>query len=352
MVDRDATSRRRVLPPPEEWAARIVAGERSDLARAITLVESDRPDHRELAQNLLARLMSSTGGAMRVGITGAPGVGKSTFIEALGSWLCDRGHRLAVLAIDPSSSVSRGAILGDKTRMPKLSVATDAFVRPSPSGGSLGGVTRKSRETLLLCEAAGFDVVIVETVGVGQNEAVVADMVDSVLMLLLPGAGDELQGIKRGLLELIDVLAVNKADGDRLVAARQARLEYESGLRLVRASTAGWTPPVLLASALNNQGIEETWQAILDHRGALDVEGALALKRRRQDLRWMWSLVEEQLHEAFRTHPKVAERLLTIETEVEAGHLPPTRAALELLERFLADRQPNSAASSMARSKT
>lgn len=334
-------SRPRRRPSVAELAAGIRAGDRAMLGRGITLVESSRAAHRQEAQDLLTELLGETGRALRLGITGVPGVGKSTFIEALGHGLAEDGHRVAVLAVDPSSAVSGGSILGDKTRMGRLSVHDRAFVRPSPSGGSLGGVARKTRESLLLCEAAGYDVVMVETVGVGQSEIMVAEMVDTVLLLLLPGAGDELQGIKRGILELIDVVAVNKADGRAEVAARQARVEYESGLKLIRSSHAAWQPPVLTCSGLDGQGLDRVWQAILDHRRHLEASGELDDRRRRQQLRWMWSLVEETLLSTFRRAPGVAALLGALESEVAAGKTTPTAAARSLLARFENDVRQN-----------
>ena len=320
-------------PSTDQLEAGIRAGDRALLARAITLTESSRPDHQERAQELLVRLSEQTGRSHRIGITGVPGVGKSTFIEALGYWLIERGHRLAVLAIDPSSARTGGSVMGDKTRMGRLSVDQRAFIRPSPSGGTLGGVARKTRESLLLCEAAGYDVVLIETVGVGQSEAMVADMVDSVLLLLLPGAGDELQGIKRGLLELIDVVAVNKADGGRETAARQARVEYASALRLVRPRGES-VPPVLTCSAAESSGLDEIWQALAHHRLSLEKLGSLEKRRRQQDLRWMWALLEEGLMTRFRHHHGVASILGELEREVVTGATTPTRAASRLLELF------------------
>ena len=298
-------------------------------------MESSRADHQALAQQLLAELLPDTGRARRVGVTGVPGVGKSTFLETLGTRLLGRGLRVAVLAVDPSSAVSGGSILGDKTRMSTLATHDCAFVRPSPSGGSLGGVARKTRESMLLCEAAGFDVVLVETVGVGQSEIVVAEMVDTVLLLLLPGGGDELQGIKRGILELIDVVAVNKADGDAVQPAQAARIEYESGLRLIRPSDVGWTPPVLTCSAKTGDGLDEVWQAVEKHRRRLEDDGLLEPKRQGQQLRWMWSQVEERLLTSFRADPRVAARLAEMEESVRAGRKPATQAAEELLRLFL-----------------
>ena len=325
----------RPLPDVEQLADGVRRGDRAALGRAITLVESSRADHRDLAQRLLAALLPETGQARRVGVTGVPGVGKSTFLEALGTQLLDQGLRVAVLAVDPSSAVSGGSILGDKTRMATLSTHDRAFVRPSPSGGSLGGVARKTRESMLLCEAAGFDAVLVETVGVGQSEIVVAEMVDSVLLLLLPGGGDELQGIKRGILELIDVVAVNKADGESMQAAQEARIEYESGLRLIRPSDAGWTPPVLTCSAKTGDGLDEVWQAVERHRERLEQDGLLETKRQEQQLRWMWSQVEERLLASFRDDPRVAQRLAEVEEAVRGGRKPAALAAEELLRLFL-----------------
>lgn len=314
-----------------------VAPDRAVLGRAITLIESDRADHQEEAQALLARLLPRTGGALRLGITGAPGVGKSTLIEKLGMQLVARGHRVAVLAVDPTSTVSGGSILGDKTRMTELARSDQAFVRPSPSGGWLGGVARKTRETILLCEAAGFDVVVVETVGVGQSETMVAEMVDCVVLLLLPGAGDELQGIKRGILELIDLVAINKADGENLIAARRTRAQYEAALRYVRPASAGWQPPVMTVSSVEGTGLDELWAKIEAHRQTMGESGERETRRRAQLLRWMHDLVEQELRRGFRDHPGVAGLLPELESKVLAGELPPTLAALRLLRAF---RQP------------
>jgi LAO/AO transport system kinase len=342
VAPRTQAGRRRQLPSLDQLEAGVVAADRALLGQAITLVESSRPDHRRRGQELLSRLLPRTGKALRVGVTGVPGVGKSTFLEALGSRLLTAGHRVAVLAVDPSSAVSGGSILGDKTRMATLSTDDRAFVRPSPAGGSLGGVARKTRESMLLCEAAGYDVVLVETVGVGQSETVVAEMVDTVLLLLLPGGGDELQGIKRGILELIDVVAVNKADGDAVTAADEARIEYASGLRLIRPADGAWTPPVLVCSAKTGHGLDQVWAAVEGHRRSLETSGAFAARRQGQQLRWMWSQVEERLLDTFRRDPGVAGRLADIEGRVRAGTMPASRAADELLERFLERRDPGS----------
>jgi LAO/AO transport system kinase len=317
-----------------EYRDGVRAGDRRLIAKTITLLESRRADHAELGQAVLETLVPHTGGAVRLGITGTPGVGKSSFIEALGLSLIERGHRVAVLAVDPSSPRSGGSILGDKTRMERLSQEAHAFIRPSPSGGSLGGVAHRTRETLLVCEAAGYDVVVVETVGVGQSEAAVASMVDFFAVLLQPGAGDELQGMKKGVLELADALVVNKADGDLLPAAQRARVEYQHALDLLRPASRHWRPPVLLASARTGEGIAEVWQAVLAHRAALDASGELEARRREQARAWMWSLVEEGLERAFRAHPAVARAIPALEAEVQDRKSTPAAAARALLAAF------------------
>ncbi|MCC7166697.1 MAG: methylmalonyl Co-A mutase-associated GTPase MeaB [Rhodospirillales bacterium] len=322
-------------PDPEHLAVALLAGDRRALARAITLVESSRPDHRRQAAALLERLLPKAGGAVRIGITGVPGAGKSTFIESFGLSLIAKGHRLAVLAVDPSSPVSGGSILGDKTRMEGLARHPKAFIRPSPSGGTLGGVARRTREALLVCEAAGFDVVIVETVGVGQSETAVADMVDVFLLRLVPGGGDELQGLKKGIVELADLVIVNKADGDLKPAAERARRDYENALHLLRPAHPEWRVPVLLASALEGLGIDAVWQAVGHHRQAIGA--ALRARRRAHQARaWMWNEIEEILAERFRAHAGVSARLAQLEAEVEAGRLAPTAAARTLLDAFFA----------------
>lgn len=316
-------------------AAGVRDGDRAVLGRALTLVESNRPDHRRQAQDLLNSILPRTGDAHRIGITGVPGVGKSTFIEAFGLRLIDRGHRVAVLAVDPSSSVSKGSILGDKTRMERLSQSDDAFIRPSPTGGSLGGVARKTREAILVCEAAGFDMVLVETVGVGQSETTVADMVDFFLLLKLSGAGDELQGIKRGILELADLIAINKADGDNLAAARRARAEFEGALHILRPATDDqWIPRVVTSSALTGDGLDTIHEIIVEHREKLEASGALERRRAAQQLKWMWSLVEEGLRAAAREHPEVKNRLAALERDVIEGRTTAAAAAEEILGAF------------------
>ncbi|MBA4791081.1 MAG: methylmalonyl Co-A mutase-associated GTPase MeaB [Rhizobiales bacterium] len=314
----------------EALAQAVLRGERAALARAITLIESRRPDHRRRAEALLQTLLPHTGGAFRVGITGVPGVGKSTTIDALGSYLTGAGHKVAVLAVDPSSSRTGGSILGDKTRMQRLSVDPAAFVRPSPSGGTLGGTAAKTRETMLLCEAAGFDVVLVETVGVGQSETAVADLTDTFLVLMLPGAGDELQGIKKGVLELADIVAVNKADGDNVNRARAAAGEYKAALHLLGARAAHWSPPVLTYSGLTGAGVPEVWEQVRAHRARCEAAGAFAATRRAQQVRWMWTLLQERLAERVRTDPAIKARLPALEGAVADGTLAPTLAANEI----------------------
>jgi len=312
----------------------VLAGDRAVLGRAITLVESQaRRDH-ELAQQLLIELLPHTGKAYRVGITGVPGVGKSTLIEALGCNLISRGHRVAVLAIDPTSRATGGSILGDKTRMTRLSRDLQAFVRPSPAAGSLGGVARKTRETMLVCEAAGFDVVIVETVGVGQSETTVAEMVDFFLLLMLANAGDELQGIKRGIVELADLIAINKAERENAVAVRQARREYMSALRLMHGSHPDWRPSVIAVSGLHNEGLDALWAQVVEHRALLERTGYLASRRQEQTRRWLWTMVEERLMRALREHPAVAALAPEIERTVLAGELTPALGAEALLQAF------------------
>ncbi|WP_134497542.1 methylmalonyl Co-A mutase-associated GTPase MeaB [Microvirga pakistanensis] len=309
----------------------VARGERAALARAITLMESRRPDHRETARALLQELMARTGKAVRIGITGVPGVGKSTAIDSLGSMLTDRGHKVAVLAVDPSSTRTGGAILGDKTRMARLSGDPNAFIRPSPSSGTLGGVAAKTRETMLLCEAAGFDVILVETVGVGQSETAVADLTDFFLVLMLPGAGDELQGIKKGILELADLIAVNKAD-DAGAKAKAAAAEYQAALHILAPASSTWAPPVLTISGLTGQGLDELWSKVLDHRRRLEASGELAAKRRTQDTKWMWALVHERLHERLTRDPVLKRRVPDIEKGIADGSVSPDAGASEIVK--------------------
>jgi len=317
----------------DDLERRVSAEERSALARAITLVESRRADHQALARALLQRLMPRTGGALRLGITGVPGAGKSTTIEAFGCNLTAMGHQVAVLAVDPSSTRHGGSILGDKTRMERLASDPAAFIRPSPSGGELGGVARKTREAILLCEAAGFDIVIVETVGVGQSETVVSDMVDLFMAILIPGGGDELQGIKKGLIEIADLILINKADTDPARAERSAR-EYRNALHILSPAHPDWTPPVLTASGLNNQGLDQLWSQIRRHREVMTANGALEARRADQNTRWMWAMVRDRLETSFRTDPAVAALAPALEQSVRQGQTPASAAADQLLAAF------------------
>lgn len=312
----------------------VITNRRAVLAQAITLVESQRTEDQDLAQELLRRILPRTGGAHRVGITGVPGVGKSTFIEKFGDYLVNRGYRVAVLAVDPSSTVSGGSILGDKSRMATLAQAPEAFIRPSPSARSLGGVARRTRESLLLCEAAGYDVVLVETVGVGQSETVVADMVDFFCVLMLPGAGDELQGIKKGIIELADLIAINKADGDTRPLALAARADYAAALRYLRPKHPAWKPRAITVSALTGEGVDKVWSLIQEHRHAMRDSGALEETRREQMRKWLWNQIEERLLSTFRSHPHVVQALAAVEHQVMQGQLPPTQGARELLAAF------------------
>jgi LAO/AO transport system kinase len=322
-------------PSTDELAARVRAGERRAIARAITLVESTRDDDEEHAQALLAALAPHTGHALRVGISGTPGVGKSTFLEALGLMLLARGHRVAVLAVDPSSPTTGGSILGDKTRMEDLAKDERAFIRPSPSQGALGGVARKTREASFVLEAAGYDVVLIETVGTGQSETTVASMVDTFVLLVAPGGGDELQGVKRGVLEVTDVLVVNKADGALAETAARTAAEYRQGLAFSHHTLAGYTVPVVTCSAREQTGLDDVWSAVLAHRKVLDDGAHLASKRAHQREQWMWSVVDDALSRAFRSHAGVKALLDDVTARVRQGHEPPTRAAKALVDAFL-----------------
>jgi LAO/AO transport system kinase len=323
---------------PREAAALAEAvrgGDRRALARAITLIESVRPDHRAAANELLEQLMPHTGGAIRLGISGAPGVGKSTFIEALGNHVIDQGHRVAVLTIDPSSAISGGSILGDKTRMETLARRAEAYIRPSPSGTALGGVARRSLETLLLCEAAGFDVIIVETVGVGQSETRVADMTDVFVLLLQPGGGDELQGIKRGIVELADLILVNKADGELEALAGRSAADYRNALRLLHPRMADWKVEVRTCSALDRTGIAEAWDLILRHHAAQKSSGRLRKNRAEQARSWMWSEVQDRLLAHLKENPAIGERVAELERAAGEGRISAARAAEQLMAIYL-----------------
>lgn len=314
-----------------DLANKIREGDRASLARAITLVESTNPDHAKRASDLLQELLPHTGQSLRLGITGVPGVGKSTTIDQLGMNLVAAGHRVAVLAVDPTSKRTGGSILGDKTRMNQLAQSPSAFIRPSPTSGTLGGVTRKTRETMTLVEAAGFDVVIVETVGVGQSEVAVADMVDFFLVLLLAGGGDDLQGIKKGIIELADMIAINKADGDNITRAERAASEYRGALQIFTPRDAPWVPPVVTMSGRDNKGLDDLWSKIEDYRDRMTASGAFAERRRRQAVHWMRDMLEDKLISRLRENPRVASRLPEIEEEVRAGTLLPPRAVDEIL---------------------
>lgn len=319
-------------PSVKQLKEGIAARDRGALSRAITLAESRRPDDQEHAQELIADLLPETGEALRIGITGVPGAGKSTAIEALGLWLIERGHRVAVLVIDPTSARTGGSILGDKTRMNKLSAEENAYIRPSPSGGVLGGVARKTREAMLLCEAAGFDVILVESVGVGQSEAELAEMVDCLMLLLVPGAGDELQGIKRGIMELADLIVVNKADGDRIPLAKRARGDYRHALRMLPPSTPGWETPVQIASAAEGTGLAEIWEAVEAHRALLEESGLLAERRRKQTERWLDSMIEEAVLAAVHSRPGVNEAIDAARADVDAEKITVPQATQRVIE--------------------
>ncbi|MFD0744859.1 methylmalonyl Co-A mutase-associated GTPase MeaB [Phytohabitans flavus] len=318
----------------EEYAAGVRSGSRAWIGRAITLVESTRPDHRALAQRLLVALGPAPTGTRRIGVTGVPGVGKSTFADALGSQLTAAGHRVAVLAVDPSSTRTGGSILGDKTRMSRLAVDPQAFVRPSPTAGTLGGVANATREAIVVAEAAGYDVVIVETVGVGQSETTVADMVDTFLLLALARTGDQLQGIKKGVLEIADVIAVNKADGPHAADARRAARELGGALRLLRGSDGAWQPPVVTCSALDGTGLDDVWQHLVRHQDTLAASGELDRRRRSQQIDWIWATVRRNLLDRLRTDPAVSALSPRIEREVLDGSLTPAVAADRILAAF------------------
>jgi LAO/AO transport system kinase len=311
-------------------ASAIRSGDRATLARAITLVESKRADHQATAHRLVQELLRDTGKAVRLGITGAPGAGKSTTIDALGTYLTAAGQKVAVLAVDPSSTRTGGSILGDKTRMARLGQDPNAFIRPSPSSGTLGGVAAKTRETMLICEAAGFDVIVVETVGIGQSETAVSDMTDFFMALMIPGAGDELQGIKKGVVELADMIAVNKADGDNVARARVAAADYRAALNILAPRSPNWSPPVVTFSALTGNGVPELWKQVEAHRAAMTKSGELAARRREQQVKWMWSMLEERLTARLRTDPAVRTKLKAAEAAVAEGKLAPTLAVEQI----------------------
>ena len=319
-------------PAPDlaHLARGIRTGERAVIARAITLVESRRMDHQKAARRLVQDLLPATGKAVRVGITGVPGVGKSTTIDALGTFLTAKGRKVAVLAVDPSSARSGGSILADKTRMARLGSDPNAFVRPSPSSGTLGGVAAKTRESMLVCEAAGYDVVLVETIGTGQSETMVADMTDFFLVLMLPGAGDELQGLKKGIVEIADMIAINKADGDNVSRAKAAAAEYRAALHILNPRSPNWSPPVVTYSALRGHGIAELWASVLDHRERMTKTGELDARRREQQVKWMWAMLEDRLFARLRSDPALKAKLPRIEAAVAEGRISPAVAVDEI----------------------
>jgi LAO/AO transport system kinase len=311
-------------------AAGIRAGERATMARAITLIESRRTDHQAAARQLVQELLPATGRAVRIGITGTPGVGKSTTIDALGTFLTAEGRKVAVLAVDPSSARTGGSILADKTRMARLSSDPNAFVRPSPAGGTLGGVAAKTRESMLVCEAAGYDVVLVETVGTGQSETAVADLTDFFLVLMLPGGGDELQGLKKGVVELADMIAINKADGDNISRATAAAAEYRAALHILTPQSPNWSPPVVTYSALTGSGIPQLWRTVLDHRARMSATGELQARRRAQQVKWMWAMLEDRVYARMRSDAAVRARLPKLEAAVAEGKMSPAVAVEEI----------------------
>ncbi len=314
----------------DAYAAGVLSGDRAKLARAITLIESRNADHQRMAQEMLTQLLPRTGNSLRIGISGLPGAGKSTFIDAFGTMLTAKGHKVAVLAVDPTSSRTGGSILGDKTRMARLAVDPNAYIRPSPTGGTLGGVARATREAILVCEAAGFDVVLVETVGVGQSEITVAEMVDFFLVLMIAGGGDELQGIKKGVLEIADMIAITKADGDNARRAEITAKDYQHALRIITPTSTTWTPPVTTISALESKGLDTLWDRIVQHRRLVTMSGERDGKRRGQQVRWMWSLVEDRLMTKLKHLPSVK----ALEKDVGAGKITPVLAMEKLLASF------------------
>jgi LAO/AO transport system kinase len=331
---KQATGAPRIFASKDDYIDGIVNRDRRIVAKTITLIESTHADHRHIAKNVLEELVPLSGDAIRIGISGIPGAGKSSFIESFGMMLSSRGHQIAVLAVDPSSAKSGGSIMGDKTRMKRLAVQPQVFIRPSPAGGKLGGVARKTRESIIVCDAAGFDVIVVETVGVGQSEVAVASMVDFFLLMLVPGAGDEIQGIKRGIVEFADAVVISKADGENIERAQAAKMDYQAALSVICPPSRVWSPPVLTCSAHNMDGIDAIWEVILDHRKKIESSGELAEKRKQQALDWMWDLIEEGLMDRFYKHPLIAQRLPEMIEAVASGEKIASAALYEILSLY------------------
>lgn len=331
------TSIPRAALTDEDYARGVLAGDRAMLGRTITVIESRSPRHRQLAQDILHRLLPHTGRAHRIGITGVPGAGKSTFIEAFGGHLIRHGLKVAVLAVDPSSPVSGGSILGDKTRMAELSQEPNAFIRPSPSGGTLGGVTRTTRQTMVVCDAAGYDVILVETVGAGQSEVAVSDLTDVFVVLMLPGAGDELQGIKKGVLEIADMIVVNKADGGNEIRAKQAVVHYRNALHIIQPRSASWAPPVLMCSAIKNIGVDAVWGKLVEHKEKLSATGEFQNRRQQQRVKAMWTTLQDRVMTDIKSHHLVVEQLPELKAQLLSGNLTVTRAVDRILELFHKD---------------
>jgi LAO/AO transport system kinase len=318
----------------EDYVTGVTRGDRSILARAITLTESLNAEHQQLAQEMLVKLLPHTGKSQRIGISGLPGAGKSTFIDAFGSMLTEKGHKVAVLAVDPTSSRTGGSILGDKTRMARLSIDAKAYIRPSPTGGTLGGVARATREAILVCEAAGFDVILVETVGVGQSEITVSEMVDFFLVLMIAGGGDELQGIKKGVLEIADMIAITKADGDNIKRAQATAADYSHALRIITPQSPTWIPPVVSVSSMENRGLDDVWERIGTHKKLTGQSGEWAKKRLAQQIRWMWAMVDDRLLNRLKTDAKVKALIPTLENEIAEGRTTPTLAVDRIFKTF------------------
>jgi LAO/AO transport system kinase len=319
---------------PSDYVEGVTSGDRAKLARAITLIESRNAEHQKLAQEMLIKLLPRTGKSLRIGISGLPGAGKSTFIDAFGSMLTSQGHKVAVLAVDPTSSRTGGSILGDKTRMARLSQDDNAFIRPSPTGGTLGGVARATREAILVCEAGGFDIVLVETVGVGQSEITVSEMVDFFLVLMIAGGGDELQGIKKGVLEIADMIAITKADGDNVNRAKLSATDYQHALRIITPMNPVWTPPVVTVSSLENKGLDKLWEKVELYRRTMKENGEFEAKRKAQQIRWMWSMIDDRLMSRLRAEDKVKKLAQDMEKSIVAGKVTPALAADKILEAF------------------